>query len=283
MEHVPAIAQPSPANQQAQMIDYGTQANVGYYPFNDDDMTQDSIVEELVQMEEQMKMNNSIQTLLIAGALQSKHPLRHYSHFGDNGNGQGLMHESPCLRLVPTTPVDSALGSSRQTPIGTPHSNCSSSVPPSPVECRNPFAFTPINSSITGYHDGITVSSSPVKPMQRPMATHPDKTKLEWMNSGYNNSGGNSNNCISILPSYQDLVDDHFRKPHAFAIPGQTCQPQSRHHDTHISRLTPISPVQHQVASMASLNKKRGFCCPSTPGQQSHYHLGVWNISLPQR
>ncbi|XP_077084981.1 DNA-binding protein RFX7 isoform X1 [Siphateles boraxobius] len=296
MEHLPPIAQPSPANQQAQMIDYGTQANVGYYAFNDDDMTQDSIVEELVQMEEQMKINNSIQSFsnCVDISLQGQHQTMQttiMSTFQTNtlyyssahssstpiqtptptptptseimGNGQGLMQESPCLRLVPTTPVDSALGSSRQTPIGTPHSNCSSSVPPSPVECRNPFAFTPINSSITGYHDGITVSSSPVKPMQRPMATHPDKTKLEWMNSGYNNSGGNSNNCISILPSYQDLVDDHFRKPHAFAIPGQTCQPQSRHHDTNVSRLTPISPVQQQVASMASLNKKEGFAVPA--------------------
>ncbi|XP_067296515.1 DNA-binding protein RFX7 [Pseudorasbora parva] len=297
MEHLPSIAQASPANPQAQMSDYGTQANAGYYPFNDDDMTQDSIVEELVQMEEQMKINNSMQSFsnCVDISLQGQHQTMqttimstlqtntlYYSSAHSSstpiqtptptptptsemmGNGQGLMHESPCLRLAPTTPVDSALGSSRQTPIGTPHSNCSSSIPPSPVECRNPFAFTPINSSITGYHDGSTVSPSPIKPMQRPMATHPDKTKLEWMNSGYNNnSGGNSNNGISILPSYQDLVDDHFRKPHAFAIPGQTCQSQSRHHDTHISRLTPISPVQQQVASMTSINKKEGFAVPA--------------------
>ncbi|KAL0188963.1 hypothetical protein M9458_016062, partial [Cirrhinus mrigala] len=295
MEPLPAIAQASPSNQQVQMSDYGTQANLGYFPFNDDDMTQDSIVEELVQMEEQMKINNSMQNFSncvdnsLQGQQQSMQTTMmstlqtntlYYSSAHSStpiqtptptptptsemmGSGQGLMHESPCSRLAPTTPVDSALGSSRQTPIGTPHSNCSSSVPPSPVECRNPFAFTPINSSITGYHDGSTVSSSPVKPMQRPMATHPDKTKLEWMNSGYNNSGGNSNNVISILPSYQDLVDDHFRKPHAFAIPAQTCQSQTRHHDTHISRLTPISPVQQQVASMASLNKKEGFAVPA--------------------
>uniref|UniRef100_A0A8C1U0W7 Regulatory factor X7a n=1 Tax=Cyprinus carpio TaxID=7962 RepID=A0A8C1U0W7_CYPCA len=296
MEPLPAIAQASPSSQQVQMSDYGTQANLGYFPFNDDDMTQDSIVEELVQMEEQMKINNSMQsfsncvdnslqgqqqtmqttmmstlqtnTLYCSSAQSSSTPIQTPTPTPTPtsemiGSGQGLMHESPCSRLVPTTPVDSALGSSRQTPIGTPHSNCSSSVPPSPVECRNPFAFTPINSSITGYHDGSTVSSSPVKPMQRPMATHPDKTKLEWMNSGYSNSGGNSNNGISILPSYQDLVDDHFRKPHAFAIPGQTCQSQTRHHDSHISRLTPISPVQQQVASMASLNKKEGFAVPA--------------------
>lgn len=295
MEPLPAIAQASPSNQQAQMSDYGTQANLSYFSF-DDDMTQDSIVEELVQMEEQMKINNSIQsfsscvdnslqgqqqtmqttmmstlqtnTLYYSSAHSSSTPIQTPTPTPTPtsemiGSGQGMMHESPCLRLAPTTPVDSALGSSRQTPIGTPHSNCSSSIPPSPVECRNPFAFTPINSSITGYHDGSTVSSSPVKPMQRPMATHPDKTKLEWMNSGYDNSGGNSNNGISILPSYQDLVDDHFRKPHAFAIPGQTCQSQTRHHDTHISRLTPISPVQQQVASMASLNKKEGFAVPA--------------------
>uniref|UniRef100_A0A8C2EDW6 Regulatory factor X7a n=1 Tax=Cyprinus carpio TaxID=7962 RepID=A0A8C2EDW6_CYPCA len=295
MEPLPAIAQASPSNQQAQMGDYRTQANLSYFPF-DDDMTQDSIVEELVQMEEQMKINNSIQNFsnCVDNALQGQEQTMqttmmstlqtntlYYSSAHSSstpiqtptptptptsemiGSGQGMMHESPCSRLAPTTPVDSALGSSRQTPIGTPHSNCSSSIPPSPVECRNPFAFTPINSSITGYHDGSTVSSSPVKPMQRPMATHPDKTKLEWMNSGYSNSGGNTNNGISILPSYRDLVDDHFRKPHAFAIPGQTCQSQPRYHETHISRLTPISPVQQQVASMASLNKKEGFAVPA--------------------
>ncbi|XP_059387504.1 DNA-binding protein RFX7 [Carassius carassius] len=294
MEPLPAIAQAS-SNQQAQMSDYRTQANLSYFPF-DDDMTQDSIVEELVQMEEQMKINSSIQsfsncvdnslqgqqqtmqttmmstlqtnTLYYSSAHSSSTPIQTPTPTPTPtsemiGSGQGMMHESPCSRLAPTTPVDSALGSSRQTPIGTPHSNCSSSIPPSPVECRNPFAFTPINSSITGYHDGSTVSSSPVKPMQRPMATHPDKTKLEWMNSGYSNSGGNTNNGISILPSYQDLVDDHFRKPHAFAIPGQTCQSQNRYNDTHISRLTPISPVQQQVASMASLNRKEGFAVPA--------------------
>ncbi len=295
MQPISVIAQASPSNQQAQLSDYGTHANLSYFPF-DDDMTQDSIVEELVQMEEQMKMNNSIQsfsscvdnslqgqqqtmqttmmstlqtnTLYYSSAHSSSTPIQTPTPTPTPtsemiGSGQGMMHESPCSRLAPTTPVDSALGSSRQTPIGTPHSNCSSSIPPSPVECRNPFAFTPINSSITGYHDGSTVSSSPIKPMQRPMATHPDKTKLEWMNSGYNNSGGNSNNGISILPSYQDLVEDHFQKPHAFAIPGQTCQSQTRYHDTHISRLTPISPVQQQVASMASLNKKEGFAVPA--------------------
>lgn len=283
-------------NQQTQMSEYGIQSNVSYFPFNDDDMTQDSIVEELVQMEEQMKMNSSMQSFsncvdislqsqtqnmqsIVTSTVQTNTLYYGSAHSSTSiqtptptptptsemmGGNQGLMHESPCSRLAPTTPVDSALGSSRQTPIGTPHSNCSGSVPPSPVECRNPFAFTPINSSITGYHDGSTVSSSPVKPMQRPMATHPDKTKLEWMSSGYNNNGnGNSNNGISILPSYQDLVDDHFRKPHAFAIPGQTCQSQTRHHETHISRLTPISPVQQQVASMANLNKQEGFAVPA--------------------
>ncbi|XP_051561873.1 DNA-binding protein RFX7-like isoform X2 [Myxocyprinus asiaticus] len=293
MEPCPVILQASPNNQQAQMSENGSQSNVGFFPFNDDDMTQDSIVEELVQMEEQMKMNDSMQnfgncvditlqgqqqtmqstmmstrqtnTLYYSSAQSSSTPIQTPTPTSEMmGTGQGLMHESPCSRLLPTTPVDSALGSSRKTPIGTPHSNCSSSVPPSPVECRNPFAFTPINSSITGFHDGSTlVSSSPVKPMQRPMATHPDKTKLEWMNSGYSASGGNSNNCISILPSYQDLVDDHFRKPHAFAIPGQSCQSQSRNHETHISRLTPISPVQQQVASMAILNKQEGFAVPA--------------------
>lgn len=294
---LPDQKQMSRPNQQTQMSEYGTnQSNVSYFPFNDDDITQDSIVEELVQMEEQMKMNSSMQSFsnCVDISLQSQQQnmqstmtstvqtnTMYYSSAHSSstsiqtptptptptsemmGGNQGLMHESPCSRLAPTTPVDSALGSSRQTPIGTPHSNCSSSVPPSPVECRNPFAFTPINSSITGYHNGSTVSSSPVKPMQRPMATHPDKTKLEWMSSGYSNNSGNSNNGISILPSYQDLVDDHFRKPHAFAIPGQSCQSHTRHHETHISHLTPISPVQQQVASMANLNKQEGFAVPA--------------------
>ncbi|XP_017561694.2 DNA-binding protein RFX7 [Pygocentrus nattereri] len=294
-------AQPSGPSQMVQMTtdmaEYVTsQPNMGYFPFNDDDMTQDSIVEELVQMEEQMKMNSSVQdfggcvdmalqgqqTTLQNNMMSNHQPsMSYYSSAHSNstpihtptptptpttemiGGGQGLTRESPCSRLAPTTPVDSALGSSCQTPISTPHSNCSSSVPPSPVECRNPFAFTPINSSVTSYHDGSIVSSSPVKPMQRPMATHPDKSKLEWINNGYNSGSGNSSNGINILPSYQDLVDDQFRKPHAFAIPGQTYQSQIRHHDTHISRLTPISPVQQQVASMANLNKQEGFAVPA--------------------
>ncbi|CDQ61897.1 unnamed protein product [Oncorhynchus mykiss] len=250
------------------------QTDMDYFHFNDDDMTQDSIVEELVQMEEQMKLNSSLQAFgadvtvqghqsgNIMSSNQTVTPYYQSVHSSTTpmmGGGQGLTRESPCSRMAPTTPVDSALGSSRHTPIGTPHSNCSGSVPPSPVECRNPFAFTPINSSITGYHDGSIVSSSPVKPMQRPMATHPDKAKLEWMNNGYNNSGGNSINGISILPSYQDLVDDHFRKPHAFAIPGQSYQSQTRHY----GRLTPISPVQQQAASMANLNKQEGFAVPA--------------------
>lgn len=170
-----------------------------------------------------------------------------------------LMRESPCSRMAPITPVDSALGSSCHTPIGTPTSNCSSTAPTNLVECRNPFAFTPINSSITGYHDSNTVSSSPVKPMQRPMATHPDKAKLEWMNESYNSSS-ESNNGIGIIPSYQDLIEDHFQKPHAFAIPGQTFHSQGRHHNNHFGRLTPISPVQQQVASMA---KREGFAVPA--------------------
>uniref|UniRef100_A0A4W5M8U4 Regulatory factor X7 n=1 Tax=Hucho hucho TaxID=62062 RepID=A0A4W5M8U4_9TELE len=282
----------APASSQLSM-----QTDMDYFHFNDDDMTQDSIVEELVQMEEQMKLNSSLlgfgadvtlqghQSVMQGNMMSSNQAVTPYYQSVHSsttpvhtptptptptptstsemmGGGQGLTRESPCSRMAPTTPVDSALGSSRHTPICTPHSNCSGSVPPSPVECRNPFAFTPINSSITGYHDGSIVSSSPVKPMQRPMATHPDKAKLEWMNNGYNNSEGNSNG-ISILPSYQDLVDDHFRKPHAFAIPGQSYQSQTRHHDGHYGRLTPISPVQQQAASMANLNKQESFAVPA--------------------
>lgn len=266
-----------------------SQPHVGYFPFNDDDMTQDSIVEELVQMEEQMKMNSSMQSFDGCSdmAMQSQPAALISSHQASTscynlgntcstpihtptqsaemiGMGQGLTRESPCSHFGPTTPVDSALGSSCQTPIGTPHSNCSSGVPPSPVECRNPFAFTPINSSITSYRDGSTISSSPVKPMQRPMATHPDKAKLDWMNNSYNSSSSsNSNSGISILPNYQNLVDNQFRKPHAFAIPGQTYPSPVRHHDMHISRLTPISPVQQQVVSMANMNKQEGFAVPA--------------------
>ncbi|TRY82041.1 hypothetical protein DNTS_006683 [Danionella cerebrum] len=316
MEPVPAAVPISSSKHQAQMSGYSTQTNIGFFTFNDDDMTQDSIVEELVQMEEQMKMNNRLQnfsdceeislqapqqsvqstmmstlqtnTLYYSPAQSRSTPIQTPTPTSEMmGSGHGSMHESPCSRLVPTTPIDSALGSSRQTPIGTPHSSCSSGVPPSPVECRNPFAFTPINSSITGYHDGSTVSSSPVKPMQRPMATHPSKTKLDWMNSGYSNNGGNSNNGISILPSYQDLVDDHFRKPHAFAIPGQTCQSQTRQHDVHVSRLTPISPVQQQVASMASLNKKEGFAVPAPldnkPGSSATFRCRSVSPAVRQR
>ncbi|XP_062845681.1 DNA-binding protein RFX7 [Trichomycterus rosablanca] len=264
-----------------------SQVQAGYFPFNDDDMTQDSIVEELVQMEEQMSrsmqgfsscrnlppqshqaaLHNNNNVIPSHQARTSYHGSAHSStpiHTTEMlGGGLGLPSDSPCLQFAPTTPVDSALGSSCQTPIGTPHSNCSSGVPPSPVECRNPFAFTPINSSITSYHDGSIVSSSPVKPMQRPMATHPDKAKLEWMNNSYNTTSSNSNTGISILPNYQNLVDDQFRKPHAFAIPGQTYQSPVRPHDMHNRRLTPISPVQQQVASMANLNKQEGFAVPA--------------------
>ncbi|XP_043934898.1 DNA-binding protein RFX7 [Protopterus annectens] len=271
------------------------------YLIFDDDLTQDSIVEELVLMEEQMSMNNSqsrgscsglsLPNPSAVGTIVSQQISGQFFHSVQSSGtpvhtptptptstptptptptsemmsgSQSLSRESPCSRMAQTTPIDSALGSSRHTPVGTPHSNCSSSVPPSPVECRNPFAFTPISSSIA-YHDASIVSSSPVKPMQRPMATHPDKTKLEWMNSGYTSVAGSSsaNHSVGILPSYQELVEDHFRKPHAFIVPGQSYQSQSRHHDTHFGRSTPASPVQHQVSTVANTNKQEGFAVPA--------------------
>ncbi|XP_039987137.1 DNA-binding protein RFX7-like isoform X2 [Xiphias gladius] len=267
------------------------QTDMDYFPF-DDDVTQDSIVEELVQMEEQMKLNNlqefgdcvalqSQQAVVPDNMMSTNQTMTAFYHAANNssnpiqtptptptptptsevlGGAQGLTGESPCSRITSTTPVDSALGSSRHTPVGTPHSSCSSTVPPSPVECRNPFAFTPINSSITGFHDGSTVSSSPVKPMQRPMATHPDKTRLEWMNNSYNSNSGilnKSNSGVGILPSYQGLIDDHFQKPHAFAVP------HARHNDSSFGRLTPISPVQQQIASMTNMAKQEGFAVPA--------------------
>lgn len=262
------------------------QTDMDYFPF-DDDVTQDSIVEELVQMEEQMKLNNlqefgacfslqGQQSVMPDNVISNSQTMTAFYHAANNNSNlvqtptptptsemmvaaQGLSGESPCSRMTSTTPVDSALGSSRHTPVGTPHSNCSSTVPPSPVECRNPFAFTPINSSITGFHDGSTVSSSPVKPMQRPMATHPDKTRLDWMNNSYSSSGtlNKANSGMGILPSYQGLVDDHFQKPHAFAVP------HARHHDGNFGRLTPISPVQQQVASMANMSRQEGFAVPA--------------------
>ncbi|XP_069549638.1 DNA-binding protein RFX7-like [Brachyistius frenatus] len=274
-------------NQVSSSSQLSMQTDMGYFPF-DDDVTQDSIVEELVQMEEQMKFNNlkefrdcvtlqGQQTMMldnITSTNQTMTAFYHAANSGSNpiqtptptptptsemmGGAHSLTGESPCSHIASTTPVDSSLGSSRHTPVGTPHSNCSSTVPPSPVECRNPFAFTPINSSITGFHDGSTFSSSPVKPMQRPMATHPDKARLEWMNNSYNNSSGSVNKSNSgILPGYQGLIDDHFQKPHAFAIP------HARHHDPHFGRLTPISPVQQQVANMANLTKQEGFAVPA--------------------
>ncbi|XP_077374683.1 DNA-binding protein RFX7-like isoform X2 [Festucalex cinctus] len=259
------------------------QSQIEYFPF-DDDVTQDSIVEELVQMEEQMKLNNK-QEFVNNGSLQAQQGVMtrnvissnqtmntFYRAANSGGNlvqtptptsemtgAQGLTRESPCSRMTPVTPVDSSLGSSRHTPVGTPVgtplSNCSSTVPPSPVECRNPFAFTPINSSITSFHDSsTTVSSSPVKPMQRPTATHPDKTRLDWMSNSYNSNVNKSNSAVGILPSYQGLVDDHFQKPHAFAVP------HARHHDGRFGRLTPVSPVQQQVAGTA---KQEGFAVPA--------------------
>ncbi|XP_077420770.1 DNA-binding protein RFX7-like [Vanacampus margaritifer] len=263
------------------------QTEIEYFSF-DDDVTQDSIVEELVQMEEQMKLNNkhefvnnvslqAQQAVMTRNMIPSNQTMNTFYHAANSsgvGNlvqtptseitgAQGLTRESPCSRMTPITPVDSALGSSRHTPVGTPVgtplSNCSSTVPPSPVECRNPFAFTPINSSITSFHDdNNAVSSSPVKPMQRPTATHPDKTRLDWMSNSYNNNSGSlneSNSTVGILPGYQGLIDDHFQKPHAFAVP------HARHHDGRFGRLTPISPVQQQqVAGMA---KQEGFAVPA--------------------
>ncbi|XP_037103476.1 DNA-binding protein RFX7-like [Syngnathus acus] len=262
------------------------QTEIEYFPF-DDDVTQDSIVEELVQMEEQMKLNkqefgNSVtlqaqQAVMTHNTMSANQTLNTF-YRAANSSGlsnlvqtptptptsemtglQGLTRESPRSRITPITPVDSALGSSRHTPVGTPLSSCSSTVPPSPVECRNPFAFTPINSSVTSFHDSGAVSSSPVKPMRRPTATHPDKTRLDWMNNSYSGNGSlnKSNDAVGILPSYQGLIDDHFQKPHAFAVP------HARHHDSRFGRLTPISPVQQQVASMAGATKQEGFAVPA--------------------
>ncbi|XP_054892946.1 DNA-binding protein RFX7-like isoform X1 [Poeciliopsis prolifica] len=253
------------------------QEHMDYFSF-DDDVTQDSIVEELVQMEEQMKLKR-LQELGSCGPLQGQAILTPNSITSANqsmsgfyqahrsfihtptpnsevmGGAQALTGDSPCSRIASTTPVDSALGSSRHTPIETPHSNCSSTVPPSPVECRNPFAFTPINSSMTCFHDSSPVSSSPVKPMQRPMATHPDKARLDWMNSSYSSSGSNKSNCgMGILTGYRGLTVEPFQKPHAFAVP------HARHHDGHCGRLTPVSPVQQQVASMS---RQEGFAVPA--------------------
>ncbi|RVE71705.1 hypothetical protein OJAV_G00054520 [Oryzias javanicus] len=60
-DQISMITQPSEASRQLtltqEMVDFpGTQTSMEYFPFNDEDMTQDSIVEELVQMEEQMKL-----------------------------------------------------------------------------------------------------------------------------------------------------------------------------------------------------------------------------------
>lgn len=284
--------QSDPANEALQFLNQASssqlaeQKHMDYFSF-DDDVTQDSIVEELVQMEEQMKLKQ-LQQFGNCGTLQDQHvlmsdnltssnpPTTAFYHDAHNsghliqtptptsemmGGPQNFTRESPCSHMASTTPVDSALGSSRYTPVGTPHSNCSSTVPPSPVECRNPFAFTPINSSMTCFQDSSPVSSSPVKPMQRPMATHPDKARLEWMSNSYSSSSGGSgtinksNSGVGILTGCRGLIDEHFQKPHAFAVP------HARHHDGHCGRLTPISPVQQQVLSMS--NKQEGFAVPA--------------------
>ncbi|XP_009642141.1 DNA-binding protein RFX7 [Egretta garzetta] len=193
------------------------QSNENFFSF-DDDLTQDSIVEELVLMEEQMSMNNS-------------HPY-----------GGCLGMALPSQTAAQGAPV--------------------SSHPSSAHFYHSIFAFTPISSSMA-YHDASIISSSPVKPMQRPMATHPDKTKLEWMNNGYSSVSNSSVANHGILTSYQELVDDRFRKPHAFAVPGQSYQSQPRHHDTHFGRVTPVSPVQHQAAPVSSTTKQEGFAVPA--------------------
>ncbi|KAG7278847.1 hypothetical protein CRUP_010410 [Coryphaenoides rupestris] len=203
------------------------QLEMGYFPINeDDDVTQDSIVEELVQMEEQMKLN--------------------------------LQQVGPCVSFQrQQTPMQGRAVSSNQVVTPFYHSRNSSCTP---VQTPTPNP-TP-TSEITGGARALMRESpcsrmAPTTP--RPMATHPDKAKLEWMNESYNSSN-ESNNGIGIIPSYQDLIEDPFQKPHAFAIPGQTFYSQGRHHNNHFGRLTPISPVQQQVASMA---KKEGFAVPA--------------------
>lgn len=282
-------------NQDISTSSITVQPDIDYFSF-DDDVTQDSIVEELVQMEEQMKLNlkdyGNCHSLQGQPGIQdnmtaSYQPINPcYPAANSHCNpvqtptptptptptseiiGGVLTGESPCSRMASTTPVDSALGSSRHTPVGTPHSNCSSTVPPSPVECRNPFAFTPINSSNTAFHD-INITSSPVKPMQRPTATHPDKTRLDWMNNSYDNTNSNitkSNSGMGIVPSYQGLMDNHFQKPHAFAVP------HARYQENSFGRLTPISPVQQQVASMANMSKQEGFAVPAPLDNKANNH-----------
>lgn len=283
-----SYVQSDPVNDALQFLNQASsgqlaeQKHVDYFSF-DDDVTQDSIVEELVQMEEQMKLKQ-LQQFGNCGTLQDQpvfmsdhltptnqaatafyHAAHNSSHLIQTptptsemmGVPQNFTRESPCSHMASTTPVDSALGSSRYTPVGTPHSNCSSTVPPSPVECRNPFAFTPINSSVTCFQDSSPVSSSPVKPMQRPMATHPDKARLEWMSNSYSSGGtiNKSDSGVGILTGCRGLIDEHFQKPHAFAVP------HARHHDGHCGRLTPISPVQQQVVCMS--NKQEGFAVPA--------------------
>ncbi|KFO53412.1 DNA-binding protein RFX7 [Corvus brachyrhynchos] len=161
------------------------QSNENFFSF-DDDLTQDSIVEELVLMEEQMSMNNS-------------HPY---------GGCLGMALQS------------------QATAQGAPVSS-------------HP-------SSTHFYH-----------------SPHPDKTKLEWMNNGYSGVSNSSVANHGILTSYQELVEDRFRKPHAFAVPGQSYQSQPRHHDTHFGRVTPVSPVQHQAAPVSSTTKQEGFAVPA--------------------
>lgn len=110
--------------------------------------------------------------------------------------------------------------------------------------------------------------------MQRPMATHPDKAKLEWINNRYNSTAGSpvisNTTTIGILPSYQDLVDDHFRKPHAFAIPGQSLQSQTRLQEGNLGRLTTVSPVQptakHESFAVPAPLDNKGTGSTSTSG-----------------
>lgn len=105
--------------------------------------------------------------------------------------------------------------------------------------------------------------------MQRPTATHPDKTRLEWMNNSYDNNSSNitkSNNGMGIVPSYQGLIDNHFQKPHAFAVP------HARYQENTFGRLTPISPVQQQVTSMINMSKQEGFAVPAPLDNKANNH-----------
>ncbi|XP_078473540.1 DNA-binding protein RFX7-like [Lampetra planeri] len=228
---------------------------------DDDDKTRDSIVEELVELEEQMALSSAA-SLAFGGAATpygtgasttpcptptptptpSLTPTQELVSLLQGAGAVGTPCSRPGSRIMLVgTPVEGPAatgGGCGGGGCGSGHSSsCGGSVPPSPVDGRHSFMFTPINSGAGVYPNGGgggggagAASSGVPKPMQRPTATH---ASLPWLSKpeagGSAGAGGVAQGLLAadgdganILPSYQESLDNKFSKSHAFGVPGMS-------------------------------------------------------------